>query len=152
MKKMKNAEIIALVNRGLLNLDYSNIAAAQSYKIFKTLRAFKDAAKAYDEQRAELVRRHVPDEELGKAQAYEQAKDRTAEGLMSAEDYAKVLEKLRTAQDEVNELLGDEVELDARPVPFEVYFALKKDNRELLRPDADMMLEGIMWKEEEGAE
>ena len=144
---MTNRDLMSL--SAILNLEYSGVEPAHSYKIYKTLRSLRDAIKALEEQRADLVRHHVSDDELRKAQAYEQAKDKTAEGLISAAEYAQTLEKLQTAQTEVNELLEDEVSLDVRPVPYTVYFSLKKDNKDALRPNVDMLLEGVMWQENE---
>lgn len=144
-RKIKNRDLASLSN--ILNLEYSGVEAAQSYKIYKTLRSIRDAITSLEEQRVELIRHHVSDNELRKAQEYEQAHDKTAEGLMSAEEYKQVLEKVLASQDEVKELLEDEVALDVRPVPYTTYFALKKENKNILRPNIDMLLEGIMWQE-----
>ena len=166
---IRNGEIVSLVNMGILNVDYSSVDGAQAYKVYRFLRDLRKAAQDIEEQRGELVRRHVSEEELKKAQAYEAAlkekkepemsgEDYRAvayeaalkekkEPEMSGEDYRAVIAKLSEAGKEVAALMNDTTDIDVRPVPFEEYFKLKKANRELFRPSVDMALEGVLWKD-----
>ena len=145
---IKNGDLLASGQAGLLNIDYSQAAPEHGYKVFKTLRALKDAIKDVEEQRSELIRKHVPDDLLGKMQEYERAKDKSADGLMTASEYAEGSKKLQVAFKDVKQLLDDNTDVEARPVPFDIYFAMKKDNKDILRPGLDFLLEGVLWEEE----
>lgn len=145
---VRNGDLLAFGQAGLLNIDYSQAAPEHGYKVFKTLRALKDAIKDVEEQRSELIRKHVPDDLLGKMQEYERAKDKSADGLMTASEYAEGSKKLQVAFKDVKQLLDDSTDVEARPVPFDIYFAMKKDNKDILRPGLDFLLEGVLWEEE----
>lgn len=148
-RMMKNGELVALVNRGLLNIDYTEVDGEQAYKVYRFLRDVRKAAQDIEEQRGELVRRHVSEEELRKAQAYEAALKDKKEPEMSEEDYKAVIARLSEAGKEVEALMNDTTEIDIRTIPFGEYFKLKKANREMFRPGADFALEGVLWKDEE---
>ena len=146
---IKNGDIIGLVNRGLLNIDYTEVDGGQAYKVYRFLRDVRKAAQDIEEQRGELVRRHVSEEELRKAQAYEAALKDKKEPEMSEEEYKEVIAKLSEAGREVESLMNDTTDIDARPVPFEEYFKMKKANKEFFSTDVDIALEGVLWKDEE---
>ena len=146
---IKNGDIIGLVNTGILNVDYSEVDGGQAYKVYRFLRDVRKAAQDIEEQRGELVRRHVSEEELRKAQAYEAALKEKKEPEMSEEDYKAVIARLSEAGKEVEALMNDTTEIDIRTIPFGEYFKLKKANREMFRPGADFALEGVLWQDEE---
>lgn len=146
---IKNGDIIGLVNRGLLNIDYTEVDGGQAYKVYRFLRDVRKAAQDIEEQRGELVRRHVSEEELRKAQAYEDALKEKKEPEMSEEDYKAAIAKLSEAGKEVEALMNDTTDIDARPVPFEEYFKMKKANKGFFTTDVDIALEGVLWKDEE---
>ena len=150
--KMKYADLAAVAQRGVLSVDNSSLEVEDGYKVFRTLRALKEAAKSFDDQKTEIIKSRVSEEELGKAQAYEKAEDKAAEGLMSKADYEKFIAKLNEANRLVAKLVEDEVEVEVRPVSFKSYFALKKANKDVLKTDMDMVLEGVMWQDGEGRE
>lgn len=147
--KMKYADVAGLARRGALSLDTSALEVEDGYKVFRTLRSLRDAAKSYDEQKAEIVKSRVSDEELRRAQEYEKAGGRETDGLMSRSDYEAVIAKLAEANRLVARLEEDEVEVESRPVPFKVYHALKKANGGVLKSDVDIALEGVLWQDEE---
>ena len=146
---IKNGDIIGLVNRGLLNIDYTEVDGGQAYKVYRFLRDVRKAAQDIEEQRGELVRRHVSEEELRKAQSYEAALKEKKEPEMSEEDYKAAIAKLSEAGKEVEALMNDTTDIDARPVPFEEYFKMKKANKQFFTTDVDIALEGVLWQEEE---
>lgn len=147
--KMKYADVAGLARRGALSLDTSALEVEDGYKVFRTLRSLRDAAKSYDEQKAEIVKARVSDEGLRRAQKYEKAEGRESDGQMSRSDYEAVIAKLAEANRLVAKLEEDEVEVEARPVSFKVYYALKKANGGVLKSDIDIALEGVLWKDEE---
>lgn len=148
-RTMKNGELVALVNRGLLNIDYTEVDGGQAYKVYRFLRDVRKAVMDIEEQRGELVRRHVSEEELRKAQAYEAAlKDKKAPE-MSEEGYKAVIARLSEAGKEVEALMNDTTDIDVRPVPFCEFFKMKKANKEFFSTDVDIALEGVLWKDEE---
>ncbi len=144
---IKNGDIIGLVNMGILNVDYSEVDGGQAYKVYRFLRDVRKAAQDIEEQRGELVRRHVSEEELRKAQAYEAALKDKKEPEMSEEDYKAVIARLSEAGKEVEALMNDTTDIDARPVPFEAYFKMKKANKQFFTTDVDIALEGVLWKD-----
>lgn len=148
-RAIKNGELVALVNRGLLNIDYTEVDGGQAYKVYRFLRDVRKAVMDIEEQRGELVRRHVSEDELRKAQAYEAAKKENKEPEMSEEDYKAVIARLSEAGKEVEALMNDTTEIDVRPVPFCEFFKMKKSNKGFFTTDVDIALEGVLWKDEE---
>lgn len=146
---IRNGEIVSLVSMGILNVDYSSVDGAQAYKVYRFLRDLRKAAQDIEEQRGELVRRHVSEEELKKAQAYEAALKEKKEPEMSGEDYRAVIAKLSEAGGEVKALMDDSTEMDVRPIPSDDYFRLKKANAGILKFFADELLEGVLWQDRE---
>ena len=146
---IKNGDIIGLVNRGLLNIDYTEVDGGQAYKVYRFLRDVRKAAQDIEEQRGELVRRHVSEDELRKAQAYEDALKEKKEPEMPEEDYKAAIAKLSEAGKEVEALMNDTTDIDARPVPFEEYFKMNMANQQFFTTDVDIALEGVLWKDEE---
>lgn len=151
-RAIKNGELVALVNRGLLNIDYTEVDGGQAYKVYRFLRDVRKAVMDIEEQRGELVRRHVSDEELRKAQAYETAKKENKEPEMPDEEYKAVISKLSEAGREVESLMNDTTDIDVRPVPFCEFFKMKKANKGFFTTDVDIALEGVLWKDEEEKE
>lgn len=145
---VKNSDLLAMAGRGLFAIDTAALNADEGYKVFRTIKALQKAYDVFEEQRVELVRTKVSDEEQEKAKAYEQARDKSSEGIISAEEYKAILEKVREAGKAVMPLFGDSSEVEVRPIPFASYFSLKKANKEL-KADMDGMLEGILWQDEE---
>lgn len=148
-RAMKNGELVALVNRGLLNIDYTEVDGEQAYKVYRFLRDVRKAVMDIEEQRGELVRRHVSDEELRKAQAYEAALKEKKVPEMPDEEYKAVISKLSEAGREVESLMNDTTDIDVRPVPFCEFFKMKKANKGFFTTDVDIALEGVLWKDEE---
>lgn len=147
-RAMKNGELVALVNRGLLDIDYTEVDGEQAYKVYRFLRDVRKAVMDIEEQRGELVRRHVSDEELRKAQAYEAALKEKKEPEMSEEEYKAVIAKLSEAGREVESLMNDTTDIDVRPVPFSEFFKMKKANKGFFATDVDIALEGVLWQDE----
>lgn len=145
---IKNTELLAIAGRGLFSIDTSSLSAEDGYKAYRTIKALKKAYEAFEEQRMDLVRSKVSDEEQEKARTYEQARDKSGEGIISAEEYKAIVEKVKEAGKAVMPLFGDSSEVDVRPISFNSYFSLKKGNKEL-KSDMDEVLEGILWQDEE---
>lgn len=146
---IKNIDLLQAVNRGLLNLNTSDLTAEEGYKLFRTLKALRKAAEAFEETRLELVRSKVSDEEQEKARAYDEAKDKSAEGLISAEERKAIAGRVAEAGKAVLPLLNDTSEVEVRPVPFTAWFKLKRRN-DVLTTDMDMLLEGVLWQDGDG--
>lgn len=146
---IKNIDLLAAVNRGLLNLNTSDLTAEEGYMVFRTLKALRKAAEAFEETRMELVRSKVSDEEQEKARAYDEAGDKTAGGLISAEERKAIAGRVAEAGKAVLPLLNDTSEVEVRPVPYPSWFKLKRRN-EILTTDMDMLLEGVLWQDGDG--
>lgn len=106
--KLKNNEIIALVNAGLLNTTEHDVPAADAYKSYKFRKAVEKAFNAIAEK----------DRELPKTAGVEDGKEPT-------EEQTKKIIELRTA------LYNDETELEGNVVPmsWEGFHALANENK-----------------------
>ena len=106
--KLKNNEIIALVNAGLLNTTEHDVPAADAYKSYKFRKAVDKAFNAIAEK----------DRELPKTAGVEAGKEPT-------EEQTKKIIELRTA------LYNDETELEGNIVPmsWEGFHALANENK-----------------------
>lgn len=144
---IKNTDLLAIAGKGLFSLDTAALTAEDGYKVFRTVKALKKAYEAFEEQRVEIIHSKVSDEEQEKARAYERASDKTAEGIISEEEYKGIFAKLEEAAKSLAPLFSDSTEVEARPISFSSYFALKKANKEL-KSDLDVLLEGILWEDE----
>lgn len=133
---------------GLLALNYSGIGAEDGYKVYRTLRSIRPWFMDMVAQQNEIVHKHLTDDEIRGMIAYETAVDRTAEGIMSDEEYQACQVKYAEANIDIQPLLEDESDIDIRPVSFQVYYKIKEANKEILNFCADDLLEGILWVEE----
>ena len=106
--KLKNNEIIALVNAGLLNTTEHDVPAADAYKSYKFRKAVEKAFNAIAEK----------DRELPKTAGVEDGKEPT-------EEQTKKIVELRVA------LYNDETELEGNIVPmsWEGFHALANENK-----------------------
>lgn len=106
--KLKNNEIIALVNAGLLNTTEHDVPAADAYKSYKFRKAVEKAFNAIAEK----------DRELPKTAGVEDGKEPT-------EEQTKKIIELRVA------LYNDETELEGNIVPmsWEGFHALANENK-----------------------
>lgn len=106
--KLKNNEIIALVNAGLLNTTEHDVPAADAYKSYKFRKAVDKAFNAIAEK----------DRDLPKTAGVEGGKEPT-------EEQTKKIIELRTA------LYNDETELEGNIVPmsWEGFHALANENK-----------------------
>lgn len=106
--KLKNNEIIALVNAGLLNTTEHDVPAADAYKSYKFRKAVEKAFNAIAEK----------DRELPKTAGVEDGKEPT-------EEQTKKIVELRVA------LYNDETELEGNIVPmsWEGFHALASENK-----------------------
>lgn len=106
--KLKNNEIIALVNAGLLNTTEHDVPAADAYKSYKFRKAVEKAFNAIAEK----------DRDLPKTAGVEDGKEPT-------EEQTKKIIELRIA------LYNDETELEGNIVPmsWEGFHALANENK-----------------------
>lgn len=106
--KLKNNEIITLVNAGLLNTTEHDVPAADAYKSYKFRKAVEKAFNAIAEK----------DRELPKTAGVEDGKEPT-------EEQTKKIVELRVA------LYNDETELEGNIVPmsWEGFHALANENK-----------------------
>ena len=106
--KLKNNEIIALVNAGLLNTTEHDVPAADAYKSYKFRKAVEKAFNAIAEK----------DRELPKTAGVEDGKEPT-------EEQTKKIVELRVA------LYNDETELEGNIIPmsWDGFHALANENK-----------------------
>lgn len=139
--KLEIVKILALINNGVLNTTEHDVPVADAYKASKFRRELK---KAFDE----IVEK-------------EKALAETAGIDLNKTDEATEEQKNRFAELRA-EMLKDEMELNVKPMPYESFHALAKENRQVpvQLPGADGksvtinvdpfrncedILEGILW-------
>lgn len=139
--KVEIVKILTLINNGVLNTTEHDVPAADAYKASKFRRELK---KAFDE----IVEK-------------EKALAETAGIDLNKTDEATEEQKNRFAELRA-EMLKDEMELNVKPMPYESFHALAKENRQVpvQLPGADGksvtinvdpfrncedILEGILW-------
>jgi len=162
--KVKNSTIQGLAQLGVAGITYLTAPVEDAYKVYKFKKALIKANAAIDEQRQDIVKSALSEEELNKAGEYEKARAEKKGGkdfstdACSAEEYESIMKKFREkASPLIDELLKDETDLDVKLVSFNTYFALKqennKDEKHPLLPDAlDELLAGILWNDPEDKE
>lgn len=160
--KVANSTIQALCQLGVVNITYLSAPTEQAYKVYKFKKELTKANAAIDEQKSDIVKNSLPEDELLKAQAYEREKSAAKGGddfnakECTAEEYKELMKKFTGHANPLLEgLYKDETELDLKLVPFETYFALKQENNKgekPLLPDAlDEVLAGILWDDPDKA-
>ena len=108
--KVEIVKIITLVNNGVLNTTEHDVPAADAYKASKFRRELK---KAFDE---------VVEKEKALAETAGIDLNKTDE---ATEDQKNRFAELRA------EMLKDEMELNVKPMPYESFHALAKENRQV---------------------
>lgn len=157
---MRNRDILALQLKGLQNITAHDISPAHAYKVYK----LKDqVAKAYkammDQSRKNLEEEGIEDFRKEKEKC-EEMKARLG-GLSESEraEYDDLSSRLERFEEVDKALLDEEVTLDVKVVPFDVWHELQKENRsktiyagnrpvggvDILSGEAEGILENVFW-------
>ena len=151
---MKNIDIIALANCGVLSITAHDIPAAHAYKVLKFKRAVKASMAAFqDAERAIFHDCGVSDvagfnARLNELREKQRSEDENAE-LHSME------KKIQEIQGLQNELREEDITLaGVKTMPYDVWHDLQNENKsveisgktiDVLSGDVEEVLEGVLW-------
>ncbi len=151
---MRNLDIIILANAGILRATSYELKPDEAYQFYRLKKQIKAAVDSIREAETELVRTVGIDD----PRAFdERTKELSGKEELTAEEQAEYeahgaklvkLDELRKA------LYEDETEIRVKPVPFDSWFKLQKENAKsnALGGEAESILEGVFWlAPEEGA-
>ncbi len=154
MTKVRNSDIIALVNGGALLISSSTLDNAQGYKAFRLKKALKDAFADIQKAEGDILR------ECGIGDAAETQRrqaELSSKGQLTEEERAEfdsTADSIAKANGRIRELHADTSELDIRTLPYEAWRQLQKENAEqtvgnrrvnLLGGEMELLLYGIFW-------
>lgn len=153
--KLKNKEILALVNAGVLAITSHSVAIADNYKVYSFRKALKNAYQEYAQKEEDLLKEcgiENPQEFNSKLQALSLAKEPTQEEqaeLATMKELVANYNKMRF------ELENDDVEVACnKTISYESWVALQKENSEkeingikadILSGNVEEILEGKFW-------
>lgn len=127
---MKKAELIAIVNSGVLNITNHTLEPAQAYKVVKFRSEVKDKFSKLHEAEQALIKDagiedgQAFDKELAELRAVEKPGKEQKARLEEMEGKLKRFGELRA------ELLKEEVALDCKKMPYDAWHQLQKENAE----------------------
>lgn len=150
---MKNIEVNTLIKKGFGTVKYKNLPSKEAYKVVKFSLELEKAAKAYEEEKAAIVKK-VYGDNLEAAQKFanwlvvlkEDPKAPRPEGLMEDAEFIALDRELNGL---VAELDAAEADMKINPLSFDDFYKLVEQNEQLLDVAATATLEGALWKEEE---
>ena len=162
---MKKEQIIKLVTCGILNMTAHDLDTAHSYKAFKLKREVeKHYNEIQEEQKAILKSVGITEQMENEVKGlYEKAKLSPKEPMTEKEkDLLLSYNKLQgEAKKLVTEANKEEVTLNIKTIPYNVWRELQKENRakkindyefDILGGEAEIILEGIFWTEPQDEE
>lgn len=151
---MKNKDIITLANCGVLSITAHNIPAAHAYKVLKFKKAVRAAMLSFqDAERAIFSDCGVTDT----ADFNKRLNDLRGKLREEAEDteLAAMEETIAEIRGLQEELKNEEVLLDVKTMPYDVWHELQNENkavpfgestRDVLTGEVEELLEGILWE------
>lgn len=151
---MKNKDIITLVNRGVLSVTAHDIPAAHAYKVLKFKKAVRAAMLSFqDAERAIFSDCGVTDT----ADFNKRLNDLRGKLRDDAEEkeLAVMEETIAEIRGLQEELKNEEVSLDVKTMPYDVWHELQNENkavqfgestRDVLTGEVEELLEGILWE------
>ena len=152
--KVKNSLILSLAQTSVLDIDYTRIPAKHAYKVFKFKRELGKAYKELEEQRSQIIKNALGDD-YDKVAEYESARQSgdSKKTVLNETSYKKLIEEMFVkAGPMLEELYNEEVDLPLATIPFETYFVLKVENKDICTDRVDQLLAGILFDDGENKE
>lgn len=152
---MKNSEIVFLANNGALVITNHTLSPAHAYKVFKFRKALAKAFEAIQESEKSLLSdcgvedARAFDARLEELRAVENPTDEQKAELNEKTEIVNRYVALR------NQMYGEDVTLDCHKIPYEEWFKLQNENKEVevfgrkvdvLSGLAEDVLEGVLWE------
>ena len=134
---MKQTLIRQIAESGIMTASANTLDAAQAYKVLRWKSAIKKAYEDQEEARKSILKEVFTEDELTR--------------LNSGSADEELQPKLQRFSDLYGSLMGEEVNLDLKKVPYEAWHALSKENSFKLGV-LETELEGVLFdapKEEE---
>lgn len=160
---MKKQQVVDLINSGILYISSHDIAPEHAYKVFQLKRALQKAHEQIEDERKEILKSVGFNDEFNEKLAAINAKRRKSEPLsMEEEKIVAQSSKMHSkANDLLEQLYKDSLELNIKTIPYDTWRELQKENRnkavgdkelDLLGGPAEVLLADIFWREPENTE
>lgn len=143
---LKNYQIIALANAGVLSSTNHDVDIKDAYKVFKFRKAISKALSAIQEAEKALLEECG----IGDPNAFNEQLH-TAEG----EELAEMRKKVESYNAQHADLYNDDADLgDIKTISYESWFALQKENSakeingntfDIFSGGVEEMLENVLW-------
>lgn len=149
---MKNGQIVALCNAGVLQMQALSLDATQAYKVYKFRKAVEKAYNDIIEAQKGLIKEAgIEDGKTftDRLKALRGKKERT-------DEEAEELEKMNSQDTDlgklITELYEDDTAIDCKALPYEAWHALRKENKLLADNGIETVLLDVLWAEPEEAQ
>lgn len=157
---MKNQLIFNLVNAGVLNTTAYELPASQAYKALKFRSIISKAYEGIIERIKEINKTNGIEDEHSFIERHNELLKKTAPRTEEEQaELDKSTKTLETRNKMIEEMLNDDTSLEGvRIMPFEDFFALQKENKDVGHSpfrQFESALEGVLWetpKEDETTE
>ena len=127
---MKQTLIRQIAESGIMTASANTLDAAQAYKVLRWKSAIKKAYEDQEEARKSILKEVFTEDELTR--------------LNSGNADEELQPKLQRFSDLYGSLMGEEVNLDLKKVPYEAWHALSKENS-LKLGVLETELEGVLF-------
>lgn len=156
---MRNSDIITLINNGLLYTTAFNVDSASAYKLYKLKKAVENASEKIRETEKGLVKDAGIDQPEAFDERMRELNSIKPENLTDEQkaELDTLNKEFRKYTDLRIEMYNDTTDLDdVKPVPYDTWFTLQKENKEVTVPGNDIkfnvfsgpvesILEGVFW-------
>lgn len=153
---MKKQQVVELINSGILYISSHDIAPEHAYKVFQLKRALQKAYEQIEDERKEILKSVGFNDEFNENLSAINAKRRKSEPLSMEEE--KIVAQSSKMHSKANDLLEqlhkDSLELNIKTIPYDTWRELQKENRnkavgdkelDLLGGPAEVLLADIFW-------
>lgn len=151
---MRNLDIIILANAGIMRATGYDLQPKEAYQFYLLKKQIEKAVSSIREAEGEFVKNAGIDN----PEAFdERTKELSGKSELSKEE-RKELDEHRNTLDKLNEmrkaLYEDETDIRVKPIPFESWFRLQKENSKenIFGGNAEAILENVFWSAPEEGE
>lgn len=141
---MKKQEVVDLINHGIQFVSAHDLGPEHAYKVFQLKRAIHKAHEQIEDERNTILKDAGLDDQMRQKLSDIDTKRRKKEKLTSEDE--KTLDTANAAQVKANRLLEqlykDNICIDVKTVPYDVWRELQKENRNKLIGDREVDLLG----------
>lgn len=144
---MKNIEIIVLANAGIAKATGYELSSDEAYQLYQLKKQVEKAVTEIRSAESELVgAAGIENPKVFDARTKElmEKSERTEEEKEELAEHTARLDKLNELR---RALYNDETEIKVKPIPFESWFKLQKENAKdnIFNGEVESILEDVFW-------